>query len=183
MPAYNSVSAWTAEENKKLQALVKFDVPLAVAVTNVNSQQTDRIFVRGAATNGTIGKYSTKPIYISNKQSPKKLRPKGKTGKTKFANGQRHVSAYFAGGYKEFRGQVGRVNSFVNLNLTASLRNDFATPPVRVSTHKYNAGVRKKSSSKKLQGAESHFNKRIFGLTDFENDLLLDTIIEEFRKL
>ena len=67
--------------------------------TGVRASNLRRIHNDGKAANGSnIGSYSTKPMYVSLKASPRKFTPKGKTGKTKFANGKSHKSGYFRDG-------------------------------------------------------------------------------------
>lgn len=78
-----------------------------------------------------IGAYSTKPLYISPKNSPKSFGGNiGKFGQSKFKNGKDHKTRYFKSGYKEFRGKIGRVNSKVNLHLFGDLERGFQYAPI-----------------------------------------------------
>jgi len=61
---------------------------------------------------GKFPPYSTKPMYVS-KNTPglrSYIKPKGKTGRTRFANGKRLKSQYFPRGYAEFRRAMGLSN-------------------------------------------------------------------------
>ena len=54
--------------------------------------------------------YSSTPTYINTSiYGPRKVDPKGKTGKTVFAKtGEKHKSTYFPLGYLEYRSKIGR---------------------------------------------------------------------------
>ena len=89
----------------------------------VLGMQKKRIFEEGKNANGgKIGNYSTKPTYFNPKDSPVKFQPRGKTGKTEFADGSPHVTRYFGGGYKEVRSTAGRRTDRVNLDFTGKMR-------------------------------------------------------------
>ena len=72
-----------------------------VAGTTLLASNIARIHNEGKAVDDSrIGSYSTKPAYFSPERSPKKFTPKGKNGKSKFANGKRKKTRYFSNGYK-----------------------------------------------------------------------------------
>lgn len=101
-----------------------------IATLKVEATMKRRIFDKGTATDGTqIGKYSDKPIYVNPfaTEGLPKFKPQGKNGLGKFQNGRAKVTRYFGGGYKEYRGAVGRQNQTVDLNLTSSLFLSFKT--------------------------------------------------------
>lgn len=70
--------------------------------------QVKRIFdLKKNSQGGIIGEYSTKPIYVDPRDSPRSIgRPIGKSKKSKFKDGTDHKSRYFPGGYKEFKQKV-----------------------------------------------------------------------------
>lgn len=148
---------WIAYNQKKIQQLIKNCKPLEIAAKDTMAMQAQRIFMEGKdSADSSIGKYSTKPIYINPKNSPKKFATGGKgkektrirktyiavgessgyvertkekyisISKSKFKNGNPRKSRYFPGGYKEFRDKIGRETRFVNLSLTGDLQSDFA---------------------------------------------------------
>lgn len=125
---------------KKLEKMAKdIDIKPFYEVTNeIIARQENRIFNKGVGGNGTqLAKYSTKPIYVSLKQMPRKVSPKGKFGTAKFKNGKLHTSAYFDQGYAEFKKAMGKGGGgHVNLWLTGKFRKGFANSanPVKMIT-------------------------------------------------
>lgn len=103
--------------------------PFYEATNEVIIMQEDRIFNKGLDSKGSpVGNYSTAPIYISLRATPKKFPAKGKTGQTKFKNGKQHTSGYFAGGYYQFKQAIGRAGAGkkINLELFGHFRKGFA---------------------------------------------------------
>lgn len=125
---------------KKLEKMAKdIDIKPFYEVTNeIIARQENRIFNKGTAGNGAdLGKYKTTPTYISLSQMPRKKSPKGKFGKAKFKNGKKHKSKYYAGGYAEFKVDMGKGNGgVINLWLTGKFRKGFANSanPVKMTT-------------------------------------------------
>ncbi len=81
------------------------------AANDLRVMISKRVMESGTTSTGSkFSNYSTNPIYINTSDnSPKKVSPKGKTGKTVFAKtGKPHKSTYFGGGYNEFRDRIGR---------------------------------------------------------------------------
>lgn len=81
------------------------------AANDLKVMISNRVIEKGETSTGAkFSSYSTNPIYVNTTDnSPKKLPPKGKTGRTVFAKtGKPHKSTYFEGGYKEFRSKIGR---------------------------------------------------------------------------
>ena len=139
------------------------------------AEHEPRIFERGKdAANSQIGTYSTEPMYVSPKNTPRKLSGKGKTGAAKFRDGRRHVSRYFPGGYREFRAAVGRESSFVNLELFGDMRKSYI-PGWRGDRFAF--GFITKAEADKAEKNERHFKKEIFALTDGEIDMFIDTLM------
>jgi hypothetical protein len=125
---------------KKLEKMAKdIDIKPFYEVTNeIIARQENRIFNKGIGGNGSqLGKYSTRPTYISLSQMPRKVSPKGKFGETKFLNGKIHKSAYFNQGYSEYKKAMGKGNGGnVNLWLSGRFRKGFANSanPVKMIT-------------------------------------------------
>ena len=98
------------------------------AAFRVIAEYKTRIFVDGLATDlQPIGQYSFTSFYI-NPNSPQlfgvsssAIKPAGKTGQTKFKNGNPHKTKYLADGYSELRNLTGRQNQYVDLNFSGSL--------------------------------------------------------------
>lgn len=97
--------------------------PHVEILSEVVRRQQDRVFNKGIDGKGKeIGKYSTKPTYISVKQMPRKLTPTGKkpkkgVAKSTFKNGKLHTSRYFSGGYAEFKTKMSRGTGGTRINL------------------------------------------------------------------
>lgn len=171
----------------KIKNLKTFTDPLRIAAFTTTAQMGERIFDDGKKEDGgEIGKYSTKPTYISLAVAPKpKGAPTGKTGKSKFKDGKTHKSKYFLSGYKGYRDNVGRQTSFVDLSLTGELRMDFGNQkevaePRKISDFEYQIRLDKDIDQKKREGAEDKYGT-IFSLSDSEKELFFDTIRFEFN--
>ena len=107
--------------------------------TEVHDMMVTRIFDEGKSGNGqSIGKYSTKPAYYTQKQfHGSGFKPQGKnslnvngkrkSGSDKLGNGKERKSMYLIGGYKQLRQIQGDETGFVNLTYSAKLRKEFAT--------------------------------------------------------
>lgn len=160
-----------------LEAMDKLTKEVA---TGVRASNMRRIHNEGKAVDGSmIGSYSTKPMYVSLKNSPRKFTPKGKKGKTKFKNGKSHKSGFFKDGYKGFRREIGKETGFVNLQLTGSLKADFNMVK---TTNGWNIGFNKKSDIS--ESLEEHFKKEIWGVSE-QDRIAINEIISNFirRKL
>lgn len=143
-----------------------------VALTTL-SQNLSRVHNEGkTADDGMIGgaQYSTKSTYVSLDQSPKKFTPKGKGGKSKFKNGKTHKSGYFADGYKGFRNTIGRVTSYVNLQLSGLLKTKLI---VQGEGKRYKVGFTAGYGSKVAQGLEDKYEQNIWGVTPSEEKELV----------
>jgi hypothetical protein len=146
------------------------------AALTVFSEMNTRIFEDGKASNGgPIGSYSTDPAYISLSASPRKITPRGKTGKTKFSDGRPHTSAYFKDGYKGFRRAVGRDADNVNLKLFGDLQRAWVAGP---KPGGYLFGYASAGEERKADGNESRFKKEIFSTTKAERELFLKLIVD-----
>lgn len=146
-----------------------------LAILDMEADMKQRIFLDGERKDGTqIGKYSTRPTYISiegargafgsqiptSKLKARGAKTKGKKATFRIVNedGERVAvlrrSMFFPGGYEEFRRLMGRDTSKVNLKLTGDMAGSIASGTERsVSTIAFtNEGARKKA-----EGNEEHF--------------------------
>lgn len=148
-----------------------------VATTQLAEMKV-RIFEQGKDDNeSSIGQYSTKPIYVNPNNSPKKFTPKGKTGKTKFANGELHKTRYFAQGYKDFKSEIGR-NTLGTVNL--SLSRDFQNKMTIIATSKgWGIGWLEDEKYKRALHFQQKYKKIIFGQTEKEK-LITKEVIDSF---
>lgn len=145
-----------------------------IAILDMYGKMRERIFTDGIAADGSeIGKYSTEPIYVNPKNSPKKFAPKGKTGNTKFADGKAHKTRYFEQGYKGFRAKAGRQTSKVDLRLSGNLRNSFLPD---FSKDDPVIGFRTDHFGEIAKGNEERFNTLVFANTDEELDDLVKNL-------
>lgn len=160
--------------------------PLRIAAATTHAISMQRIFVEGKdSTGGIIGVYSTDPTYINPKESPRKFSPKGKNGKGTFKNGKRKKTRYFGGGYKQYKGVIGRDNSKVNLINFGQLQSDLANSLTRKGKS-YETGTRRKENTDKLVGNSVKFTGRsngISNLTEQEVQIFVDTFDFEVDKL
>lgn len=186
---------YIANLEKKLSNIKTFSDPLRVAAFDVTAIMGQRIFDEGRKTDGSeIGsQYSEKPMYI-NPQVLKEMSvkatglgvPRGKSGKTKFKNGQPHKTKYLAGGYEELREKVGRQTNFVDARLSGELRLDFSNgktvaEPRKENELEYQIRLDKEINQKKRLGIDEKYGTT-FKTSDDENKLFFDTINREFRK-
>jgi hypothetical protein len=153
-----------------------------VAAKEVEAEYKDRIFKDGKDSKGkSIGRYDTKPMYVSPKQLkglPKgKFNRKGKTGQSKFKNGKKHRSTYLSGGYKELRDKTGRQSKRVDLNLTGASQQT-------IQVGKKGEGIVLGFTDAKrqviLEGNERRFGGNIFSLSKGEIDVFE---IASFREM
>jgi hypothetical protein len=139
---------------------------------------TERIFVNGLAADGSkIGQYSKKEIWIPVPAfgvSNSNLSKTGKRGK------KTKSTKYFKDGYSQFRGETGRQNSFVDLNLSSQL---FLSVKFGVSGSGYAIGIVGEEEAKKARGNEKRFGKDIFSLTDEERKKFLSLVSKEYNKI
>ena len=166
--------------NAKISKL-KTGLPIAIAAQDTHVKMVTRIFDEGKNTEGSeIGKYnSTDPLYVNPNNSPKKFPTKGKTGKSKFANGESHKTGYFES-YKAYREKVGRETEHVNLTLFGILRNDFGKGVVKLSNVSYISKVSQKENKDKIDGAEDRYGD-IFKLSKEERENFKEVL--EFETL
>ena len=148
-----------------------------------------RIHEQGKATDGSaIGEYSTKPIYVSAKANPGNAglfgTPTGKTGKSKFSSGEKkgqlHTSKYFAGGYDEFKTEIGRNQlGSVNLSLSGQLNLQLS---IQASSNGFGLGWSNDEMFNRALALENKYGKRIWALSDDEKGLCNKIAGEYIRK-
>lgn len=147
---------------------LKFIAPLQKEVaTSIRATIARRVFNDGQAVNGPIGRYSTTPVYVNPKKSPKKFATKGKKANSKstFDNGKPRQTRYFGDGWKGFRSLIGRDVSKVNLQLSGRLKNSWA---VGLSGSDWVIGFNSQYGSAVAAGNEERFGKQIFQMSRLE---------------
>jgi len=180
----------------KVKNIKTFSIPLKLAAYSATAQMGERIFDDGLKTDGgSIGQYSTKPIYVN----PETLTVKksigvkeGKTGEKIFKSGKKkgepHKTKYLAGGYKELRDKVGRQSAFVDLRFSGEMRMDFANSgsesapatPRQINELEYQIRLDKQIDQDKRSGMEEKYGT-IFTLSEPEKELFYKTIQFEFN--
>lgn len=154
-----------------------------IAAQDTHVQMVDRIFNKGLnAQDGQIGTYNTSnELYVNPNNSPKKFPTKGKTGESKFKNGEPHKTGYFES-YSNYRSKVGRPTSKVNLVLFGDLQNDFGKAVFKLTETKYASLVRG-ANGDKVEGAEAKYGN-IFRLTPKERTNFKQVLaFETFRMI
>ena len=166
--------------------------PFEISVYNVVAKQVVRIFENGQnSAGGNIGQYnSTDPMYVNKKyiRGGGKLGvPKGKTGKSKFKNGNPHKLNY-VNSYKDLRNRLGKRIDRVNLVFNNDLFSDFANAQVigKVKPNKINAlwyttSFKRDINEKKREGLEKKYGT-IFNLTKEELELFYKSVDFNIRK-
>lgn len=147
----------------RINAAIKSERILRVAVSTVLAEHKPRIFEKGLDGNGSkIGTYGTDPISISKKNQAKQ------TGKT-----------YFKGGYAEYKKAIGKNNGFVNLDNTSQMKQDYGI--VKSGTG-LGLGFQNQINYEKSQWMQDKYDKNIFDHTDQELNLLADVLVAELNK-
>lgn len=180
-----------AEFNKKLDQLVTImgakRNPFEIAVRDTVQKQAIRIFQNGIKTDGSkIGTYdTTKPLYVSDAQAPKKVNHRGKTRKK--------IETGYYQNYKAFRQAMGRESSFVNIRLNNDLQSDFSNQelskgsnkvasakPIEINSTTFITALKRDENVKKKEGLEAKYGT-IFNLTEAEKANLKEIAIKELR--
>ena len=173
-----------ANQQKKIDAILAKNIPLALAVSSSMGQQTKRIFTEGLNSQGSvIGNYSQNPIYVNPKNSPKGFTTKGKTGKTKFKDGTTHKTGYFVN-YLAYKKSIGRNQSVqtIDLFLFGNLFKDWAkaasigaAKATKINQNNYVVTLKQENLDKVEQ-------YKVTDLTSKEKKLFLDVLQFEFKK-
>lgn len=148
------------------------DSTVRKTATTMLAEIKTRVFEEGQATSGDIGKYSTKPLYVSITANPGRSfgRPIGKTGRSTFiSTGADHKSRYFERGYDQFKTAIGRNQlGKVNLSLSGQLNNQMTV----IATSKgYGLGWANKEMFNRAKYFELKY-KPIWSLTDREKEIV-----------
>lgn len=154
-----------------------------IAVSSTHSDVSERIFVKGEASDGSvIGYYNSgDPLYIDTKvNAPTQVPPRGKPGHER--NVANRKTTYFES-YRDFRiSQADREADFVNLRLTGVLQSDFNTGLVQINATTWQAILKNAANVKKARGNEDRFKKKIFDVTQTEQTKLAETFDFEIQK-
>lgn len=167
----------------------------AIAVADGIAHQSERIFVKGKATDGMrIGRYDNKrPMYVNPDKVPNKgglLPLSGKSGKTAFASGKKHKTRYVKS-YKQLRELMGLQTAFVDLVLFGNLKSDYENGgrgtgivPLKVNDNVFQITMDSENSKKK-EGLESRYGD-IFKVSEKEESRLKEVgekeLISELEK-
>lgn len=114
-----------------------------------------------------IGIYSIRPIYVNPKVSPVKFIPKTKVKINP-------VTRYFPGGYKQFRGYIGRKTDKVNVDLSHKLKEDWRI--FYMGPGHYTIGFQSEYGKNVSHGNENHFKTRIWGVTVQDRKMIVETV-------
>lgn len=148
----NEITGLVDDLNKS----IRDDRKLRVALVTTLSRHKARIFEQGLAANGSqIGKYSTTPASISKKRQARQ------TGHT-----------YFAGGYSQYKSEIGKNPGRVILRDSDQMYADYG---LQGSSGDYGFGFQNDFNADKSVWNEEHFNKDIFQLSEQEFKVFADT--------
>lgn len=161
---------WINIHMAKIQAL---DTVFVEAVASTHEMMDTRIFEDGEnAAGGKIGNYATSPgLYVNPKSAQvrkKSFTPKGKTGKTKFEDGEPYKTRWFDS-YNKFQHTQPFASSSVNLRLTNNLRSDFQNSLTVRGKLLASTGVKSDENEKKVEGFETKYGS-IFALSEKEKE-------------
>jgi hypothetical protein len=165
-----------AKQHNKIAKLKTGDV-IGIAAQDTHVKMVERIFEKGKDGTGAKRDYNnTNSLYVNpNTESPKRFPPKGKTGKTKFKNGEPHKTGYFDS-YKDFRSKIGRETGFVNLNLFGNLQNDFGKGVVKLSNESWISTVTSGLNKPKLEKFAEYFKVNKEERENFKDVLEYETL-------
>ena len=173
------------DQGKKLNEIIKFNKPLAIAVNSIMAKQVTRIFINGQNESGSeIGEYKKSGVYINpnNPANPKKFA----TGK--FKNGKKRKTKYFES-FLEYKKAIGRNKNIktINFYLTGELLKDwsnsnskgkkaFSNPKAKkINAHKYEVSL-EDNNEKKISRYKS-----VFGVSKKEYEEFLYILKNEFE--
>jgi len=175
------------QQEAKINAIIKENKPLEIAVRSVMALQSNRIFLQALnAEGGIIGNYVGGEIYISpnqNKSLPR-FPLKGKSGEDVFKNGNKHKTGYF-GNYLAFKKAIGRNKRTTNVDLflTGELSRNWANAQAlsqaqarKISAHNYIVALSERNANK----VERYGN--VFGISKSEKAAFLKVLQFEFTK-
>lgn len=178
-----TTDGFIAKLNRQMEAIIKDDRPLMIAVRDIMALQSNRIFKRGLNSNETaIGQYKKKPIYVPLLDSPKSFTPKGKPGAAKKIKDRK--TGYFTSwlNYKETIGRNKNVKT-VDLFWRGDLHRNWANgemneaaKAVKINQHNYITQL-----SDLNQNKVERYGK-VFNLSIRERGIFLSRIQQELAK-
>lgn len=171
------------KQQDKINAIVKYDKPLLLAVRSVMAAQSNRVFRKGLnAENSVIGNYKGGELYVSVANSPVKFTPKGKPSSTVIKKDRK--TGYFPN-YLAYKKTIGKNKTVqtVDLMLSNELSRNWAN-----ATNVANATARKVNVHS-YYTAISDFNydkveryNNVFGISKQEKELFLKVINHELKE-
>lgn len=138
---------------------VKEAKAFGIAVATIHTDINERVFEDGVDANGVkIGEYSENAGWFA--------RPGSRDRK------------FYPGGYREFKADIGKESSFVNLELSGNLKMDFSTGLRKVSPLKYQIAVSQQVNAEIIEKMEHKYSTPIFEASEAEQDKLIRLIYE-----
>lgn len=148
---------------QKITNAARSDRNIRISLTTTLAVHKPRIFAEGFDSKGQkIGTYSTKPISISKKSQARN------TGKT-----------FFKGGYAEYKSAIGKNPGYVNLRNTDHMMMDYG---LIGSGGQYGFGFQNDANAEKSQWMEQKYGKDIFQISNHEENVLADVVVDLFVK-
>jgi hypothetical protein len=148
----------------KITSVVNNDRNIRTALSTVLAVHKPRIFEQGFDAKGQqIGIYSTKPASIAKKNQARQ------TGQT-----------YFPGGYSEYKKLIGKNPGYVIQRNTDQMYQDYGLVG---SSGNYGFGFNNTENYNKSQWMEKHFNKDIYDLSNNEENILADVLVDQLKKI
>lgn len=148
---------------QKINSAIRSDKNMRIALSTTLATHKGRIFEKGQDANSDkIGSYSANPISIARKNQARQ------TGKT-----------YFKGGYAEYKSAIGKNQGFVNFRNTDQMMMDYGLVG---SNGKFGFGFQNPVNNDKSIWLEDKFEKRVFDLTNQEENILADTLVAVIKR-
>jgi len=185
-----SLSEHINNMKKIKQELLDADKPVFLASNSALAQFSERVFTNGQSTSGTTFNYnSTDALYVNPKKTfcnTSALKPpRGKTGKTKFKNGNEHKTTWVES-YKKLKELVGRDGSKVNFVAFGDLKSDIENRNTlttrKVANAEYKISSEFPENQGKLRGLMNKY-KSVFQLSQKEEEIYKKAFDFEYLKL
>lgn len=146
----------------KVNAAVRADKNLRIALITTLAEHKNRIFSKGQAADGSqIGTYSTKPASISKSRQAKKT-----------------DQSYFPGGYAQYKRVIGKNPGYVILRDSDQMYADYG---LQGSAGNYGFGFTNQFNADKSGWNEEHFDKEVFQLSQKEIDLVANVLNAQIK--
>lgn len=183
-----STDEFIKKMNDKIAKIEKENEPLKIAVRSIMSLQSKRIFLKAQnSDNSVIGIYKGGEIWVNPTKEPynrvKKIATKGKTGESKFENGQPHKTGYFKN-WLNYKKAVGRNKTTLNVDLflTGDLHRNWANAKIgaqaqaiKINQHNYLTRL-DGDNFKKVERYGRVFNLSIFERKEFLRVLQIELV-------